>query len=114
MHLDEAAAAEGYFGELIASGWNIVSLAMRETVRARLFGDTPVLGLGVDKVQWPKPVRHGDRLLVEWEVVGNVPSKSKPDFGVVKVQITVLNQNREVVLIMLSNCWVPRRPRNAA
>jgi len=110
MHLDAAAAAEGYYGELIASGWNTAALAMRETSRARLFGETPLLGLGVDKIQWPKPVRHGDRLIVEWEVVGNLPSKSKPDFGVVKVQTTVLNQSREVVLMMTSNCWVLRKP----
>jgi acyl dehydratase len=110
MHLDAEAASAGRFGALIASGWNTAALAMREIARARLFGDIPVLGLGVDRLMWPKPVFHGDIMDVEWEVVDVVPSKSKPDFGVVKVQTTARNQRGEVVLVMTSNVWVPRRP----
>jgi acyl dehydratase len=109
MHLDAEAAATGRFGELIASGWNTAALAMSTCVHAKLFGDTEMLGLGVDKIQWPNPVRHGDRVSVEVEVLANTPSQSKPDHGVLKIQTRAKNQRGEMVLIMTSNCWVPRR-----
>jgi acyl dehydratase len=110
MHIDAEAAGRGRFGELIASGWHTAALVMRTLARARLFGETDVLGLGVDQIQWPKPVRHGDVMRVDVEVVGNTPSKSKPEFGVVKLKTIAYNQRDEVVLSMTSNCWVPRRP----
>src|SRR5580692_4817315 len=84
MHLDAHAAASGRFGALIASGWHTAALAMRALVRARIFGGTEILGLGVDQIQWPVPVYHGDVMHVGVEVVGNTPSKSKPEFGVLK------------------------------
>jgi acyl dehydratase len=110
MHLDAQAAASGRFGGLIASGWHTAALAMRALVRARIFGDTEILGLGVDQIQWPASVHHGDVMHVDVEVVGNTPSKSKPDFGVVKIRTIAQNQRDEVVLVMTSNCWVPKRP----
>jgi acyl dehydratase len=113
MHIDAQAAASGRFGGLIASGWHTVALAMRALVRARIFGGTEMLGLGVDQILWPNPVRHGDTMHVDVEVVGNTPSRSKPDFGVVKIRTVAQNQRDEVVLVMTSNLWVPRRPASA-
>ena len=110
MHTDAAAASSGRFGGLIASGWHTAALAMRTIVRARIFGGTEMLGLGVDQILWPAPVRHGDVMRVDIEVVANTPSRSKPDFGVVKIRTIAHNQRDEVVLSLTSNCWVPRRP----
>lgn len=110
MHIDAEAAAKGRFGELIASGWHTAALVMGVLARARLFGDTEVLGLGVDDLKWPAPVRFGDVMRVDVEVVGSTPSKSKPAFGIVKLKTIARNQRDEVVLSMTSNCWVPRRP----
>jgi acyl dehydratase len=110
MHIDPEAAAKGRFGELIASGWHTAALVMGALARARLFGDTEVLGLGVDQLQWPTPVRFGDVMKVDVEVVGSRASESKPGFGIVKLKTIARNQRDEVVLSMTSNCWVPRRP----
>lgn len=110
MHIDAESAASGRFGALIASGWHTAALVMRALVEARIFGDTEMLGLGVDQILWPAPVRHGDVMRVEVEVVGNTPSKSKPGFGVVKIRTIAHNQRDEMVFSVISNCWVPRRP----
>jgi acyl dehydratase len=110
MHIDSAAAASGRFGALIASGWHTAALAMRALVRARIFGGTEMLGLGVDQILWPVPVMHGDTMHVDVEVVANTPSRSKPEFGVVKIRTVAHNQHNAMVLSMTSNCWVPRRP----
>jgi acyl dehydratase len=110
MHIDPAAALKGRFGGLIASGWHTAALAMKIQAEAKLFGDTEILGLGVDGIQWPEPVRPGDVLTLESEVIGNTPSRSKPDFGVVKVRSTLKNQRGQAVLVITPNCWVPRKP----
>jgi acyl dehydratase len=109
MHLDQDAAARGPFGGLVASGWHTVSLAMRLIVDARPFGGGPVLGLGTDAVRWPKPVRPGHAIHVEIEVLSVTPSRSKPDFGVVRIHVTARNQHGDTVLTMLPSLWVPRR-----
>jgi len=57
MHMDAAFAVQGPFHGLIASGWQTCSLMMRMTIQAKPFGSTLVLGLGVDELRWPTPVR---------------------------------------------------------
>ena len=64
MHTDAARAASGPFKTLVASGWHIASLAMREFVRAGGYGETPMVGLGIDELRWQAPVRAGDVLTV--------------------------------------------------
>ena len=110
MHIDREAAADGWFGGLIASGWHTAALVMKANAEAKMLGDTPVLGLGVDKLEWPMPVRPGDTLRVVTEVTRITPSRSKPMFGIVAMTTTAYNQNGDVVFVAHPNCWVPRRP----
>jgi len=110
MHLDPQAAAQGPFRGLIASGWHTGALVMRLVVDANPLGDLPLLGLGVDGIEWPQPVRPGDTLRVEMEVVAIRPSNSTRTHGIVKLKTTARNQHDEVVYIVTPNCWVPRRP----
>lgn len=98
MHIDPEAAAAGRFHGIIASGWHVASLVMRDFVDRAPFGATPLLGLGIDQLRWPHAVRPGDVLSVKRDVLSVVRSKSKPDRGVVTMQMTATNQNGEVVL----------------
>src|ERR1700692_10709 len=68
FHLDEEAAKQTVFKGLAASGWHTAAIAMNLAVQIRPFGPHPLLGLGVDDLRWPKPVRPGDVLHVEGEV----------------------------------------------
>lgn len=97
-------------GGLIASGWHTAAVVMRLVADARPLGSLPLLGLGVDGIQWPLPVRPGDTIRVETEVLDIRPSKSQPTYGVVKMRSTARNQKGEVVYVVTPNCWVPRRP----
>jgi len=109
MHLDAQAAADLPLRGLSASGWHTVSLVNGLLVKANLMGGGPFLGLGVDELRWPQPVRPGDRIQVEVEVVSITPSRSKPTHGVVRIHVTARNQRGEIVLSMYPNLWVPRR-----
>jgi acyl dehydratase len=110
MHVDRKAAERGPFRGLIASGWHTAALVMRLVADAHPFGDTEVLGLGVEQLQWLTPVRPGDTIWSESEVVAARPSQSNPAYGIVKLTVTTRNQKGEVVMIHSPSCWVPRRP----
>jgi acyl dehydratase len=69
-----------------------------------------ILGAGFDEFRWPRPVRPGDELHLESEILAVRPSKSRPAQGLVKVRTTTFNQNREPVQILVANLFVPRRP----
>lgn len=110
FHLDGEAAKATLFGGLAASGWHTAAMTMQLLVT-----DGPplaggIVGAGMDELRWPKPVRPGDRLRIESEVVEVRPSKSRPMQGLVKMRTTTLNQNGEPVQIVLANLLVPRRP----
>ena len=68
-----------------------------------------VIGAGVE-LQWPRPVRPGDVLRVESEVLEVRPSQSRPDLGMLRLRTTTFNQKDEPVQIMTSTVVVPRRP----
>jgi acyl dehydratase len=97
-------------GGLIASGWHTAALVMRLVADAKPLGSLPILGMGVDHMEWPQPVRPGDTIQVETEVLAIRPSKSKPTHGIVKLRSTARNQKGEVVFVVTPNVWVPRRP----
>jgi acyl dehydratase len=100
FHLDEDAARKTIYGGLIASGWLTVAVMMR-LLWDTLLKDAVSLGSpGADEVRWLKPVRPGDTLRARFTVVEAIPSRSKPDRGVVKTLTEVRNQHGEVVMTM--------------
>lgn len=109
MHLDAQAAAGSRFGGIIASGWHTAAMVMRLIAGARPLGNTEVLGIGVENLRWRLPVRPGDTLHVEMEVMSAQPSESNPCFGIVKYLVTTRNQRGETVMTHSPICWVPRR-----
>lgn len=110
FHLDRAAAADSFFGRLVASGWQTAALTMRLLVDSRFLGDTPLIGLGVESLRWPRPVLPGDRLSATIEVVELRPSRSTPSRGSMRTKVTTVNQDGETVYEMTSTMLVPRRP----
>jgi acyl dehydratase len=114
FHLDEEAAAGSVFGELVASGWYTAALAMRLLVDSDFKVAGGLVGAGTEEMRWPRPVRAGDVLRVESEIVEVRPSKSKPDRGIVRIRSTTLNQRDETVMIQVANLIVPRRPAHPA
>lgn len=109
MHTDPEVAAAGRFGTVIASGWQIAALSMRLFIEGGGYGDTPVVGLGIDELRWRKPVRPGDVLTVTREVVATERSKSRPQFGVIRTMVTVRNQNDEAVMTLVTLGQLPAR-----
>lgn len=114
MHTDPVAAISGPFGGLVASGWQIAALSMRLFVQSGGYGKTPVVGLGIEALRWSKPVRPGDTLTVEREVVEVTRSATRPDRGTIKTRVHVRNQADEIVMTLYTLGRVPARPGHTA
>ena len=113
FHLDENAARDTMFRGLAASGWHTAALTMRLLVESEFKPAGGIIGAGFDELRWPRPVRPGDELRVESEILEVRPSKSRPNQGWIKLRITTLNQNGEAVQIFVGNLIVPCRPADA-
>jgi len=110
FHLDDDAAKKTIYGGLIGSGWLTVSVMMR-LLWDTMLKDTVSLGSpGSDEIRWLKPVRPGDTLRARFTVVEAIPSRSKPDRGVVKTFTEILNQHGEIVMTMRGMGMFGRRP----
>ena len=109
FHVDAVAAEKSVFGGLVASGWLTAAITMRLMVTGAFSFQRGVIGMGIESLRWPAPVRPGDRLTAAVEIVAMRPSESKPRFGVVQVRTTTRNQRGEAVQIVVSNVLVPRR-----
>ena len=108
FHLDAAAAQNSIFRGLAASGWHTAAVTMRLMVEGGLPFAAGTVGLG-GEIEWVKPTRPGDVLHVECEIVEIIPSRSKPNQGMVRVRNVTKNQNGEPVQIFTAKVLVFRR-----
>jgi acyl dehydratase len=110
FHLDAEAAKQSVFRGLVASGWHTAAMTMKLFVTGglRLAGGS--VGLGVDELRWPQPVRPGDTLRLQTEIMEIRRSRSKPDRGIIRIRNITTNQNGEVVQTFLASVLVRRRP----
>jgi acyl dehydratase len=109
MHLDPKAAAESMFGEVVASGWHTTAMCMRLLVENYLADSAAMGSPGVDDLRWHEPVRPGDELTVETEVLEKRLSESRPDRGLVRVDVGVRNDEGTLVMSMESLVFWGRR-----
>jgi acyl dehydratase len=97
FHMNPEVARATKFGGIIASGWHTAGMAMRLLVENYLPRGSALGSPGVDQLRWHKPVRPGDTLSVRVTIVETKPSKSKPDRGLLRSFVEVINQRDEVV-----------------
>jgi acyl dehydratase len=114
MHIDEAAAAAGPWGGLIASGWHTAVLLMRLYVDNFLSPVSALVSPGVDELRWKMPVRPGDALTVKVTVLETRRLSSDPMKGVLKVRMEGVNQHGEPVASLIGTtfmkCRAPEQP----
>jgi acyl dehydratase len=110
FHLDDEAAKATLFAGLAASGWHTAAITMRLLVDSDLRPAGGTIGAGSEDLRWLRPVRPGDVLRIEAEVVDMRTSRSRPDLGIVKIRLTTLNQRDEPVQLSTPALMVRRRP----
>jgi len=108
FHTDPEAAEDSMFGGLVASGWHTAAMTMRLLVD-NYIDDSRALGAaGVDELRWRKPVRPGDVLSVETEIVDTEPWDEQR--GLVSVAVTTADESGQTVLTMTSLVLWEREP----
>jgi acyl dehydratase len=109
MHLDAAAADSSVFGQLTASGWQTLAATMRLMVLSPLFASGEVVGVGIDKLRWLKPVLPGYVLTAQAEILEMRPSKSRSDRGYLRLRTTTFGPENLEVATQEQTVLVPRR-----
>jgi acyl dehydratase len=105
FHLSDEAAATTHFGTLSASGWHTTALFMKMFVAEMQKNpgrQAASLGaMGADELRWLRPVRPGDTLRGRSEVIDKKASQSRPEMGIVRSKVTIVNQDDQPVLTMI-------------
>ena len=108
FHLDEAAGQSSFFKGLAASGWLTAAIVMRLRVESiHIAGG--MIGAGVEEIRWMQPVRPGDSLRTEAEILNVRHSNSRPQYGIVRSRTLVFNQRDEIVMRSIVNFLAPLR-----
>ena len=97
-HTDRELAKKSIYGGLIASGWHTAGLMMRLYTDNYLSRVANLGSPGVDELRWERPVFPGDELSLRVTVLETRRSQSRPDRGIVRSFVEVLNQKGEVVM----------------
>ena len=110
FHLDAGAAAASPYGGLIASGFQSLAICFRLFIQSGIFAESSLGSPGIDDLRWLAPVRPGDTLHGEIEVLELRPSRSKPDRGIARLNYQAVNQRGEPVLNFIVNHLLRCRP----
>lgn len=109
FHVDEEAAKDSIFGELIASGLHTMCICHRVAAKG-FYLDAAILGgCGMDDITFHRPVCPGDTLEVTMEISDKRPLQSRTDRGLIHIDFTVTNQDDETVLTSIVMSLVGRR-----
>jgi acyl dehydratase len=112
IHTDPASAAAELFGGLVASGWHTLGATTRLVMGGRPFGSTPIVGVGIDNLRFLEPVRAGDVLTAEAEVLDVRPSRTHPDRGYLVLRVVTSRRSDDAPV--LTQDWTLLLPRRGA
>lgn len=110
FHIDALAAEQSHFGGIISSGFQTLAIAFRLFVDTGAFRAASMGSPGLEDLKWIMPVRPGDTLFTTVEILDARESQSKPDRGIIKMELRCRNQNQEVVLTYRCNVFMKKRP----
>ena len=110
FHIDREAAVQTPFGGIVASGFQTLGLSFRMFFELGVIGESGIGAPGIEDLKWSAPVRPGDTVHTEAEVLELRPSRSKPDRGIVRLRFAAVNQHGETVMTLIVPQLVLRRP----
>ncbi|MEI7531046.1 MAG: MaoC/PaaZ C-terminal domain-containing protein [Betaproteobacteria bacterium] len=96
LHINEEYCKKTQFGTRIAHGPLVYAIAAGLLFQLHLYDDTLIAFLGFENLRFTKPVKIGDTIFAKVTVTELVET-SKPDRGVMKRQLQVINQHGEIV-----------------
>lgn len=110
MHVDREWARQGPHGGIIASGFQTVGVTFRLFWDLGVFKGSNIIGIGLDEIRWHKPVKPDQRFRARVEVIDLRESKSKPDRGLVRIRLALLDEAGEEILSYQDLSLTRKRP----
>lgn len=109
LHLDEAWSQQQQFGARLMNSMLTLSTLVGLSV-AQLSQGTIVANLGFSKIEFPKPMFHGDTLYGETVVIDTRESRSRQGEGIVSLEHVGRNQHGEIVARAVRATLMQKRP----
>ncbi|MCU7929217.1 MAG: MaoC family dehydratase [Candidatus Thiodiazotropha sp. (ex Codakia rugifera)] len=110
FHLDTEAASHSFYGGLIASGLHTISICFRLFIEQGMLEKSSMGSPGIDELRWQAPVRPGDTLHTQVEVIDVKPSSKRDDRGILRLKYSAINQDEATVSSFIVNHLVRRSP----
>ncbi len=108
IHFDEEYARHTEFGKPLVNSLLTLGIAVGLSVGETTMGTT-VGNLGFEKIEFPRPVFHGDTIYSETEILSKRESKSRPQWGIVTFEHRAKNQHGDVVMLARRQAMMRRR-----
>ena len=105
-HLKNKPKGDTLLGGIASSGWQTAAISMRLFVET-MNVDGAMIGVAVDGLRWPKPVRPGDALRVEIKILAARQSRKRPEFGLIRYRCITRNQEDEIVQRYIATAILP-------
>jgi len=109
LHVNEEYCKQTIFGGRIAHGPLVYAIAAGLLFQLHLYDDTLIAFLGFEHLKFTKPVKPGDTIHARIKVLEKRET-SRPDRGVMRRQLQVLNQKGEVVQEGIQAFLLKRKP----
>ena len=97
LHTSEEYMKGSQFGKRLVHGLLGLSICHGLIFRLGILDGTAIALLGVDTWQFKGPLFFGDTIRVKVKIAEVRPSKSKPDRGILKLYMEIINQDDTVV-----------------
>ena len=104
FHVDPEAASTSFVGRLIGSGWHSCALLMRLIAEDFLLDSTGMGAPGIDEVKWLRPLLPGQAVSARRTVLETKASRSRPEMGLVRFKLELLDQDDEAILLQTN--WI--------
>ena len=110
-HLSEESGQRSCFNGLIASGWNTACIWMNLYVITLLKNAAVEGSPGVDELRWLSPVRPGDVLNGQVEILNKIPSSSQPNIVTIRKKGRLIRGNEaKPVCTLILHSRFKKRP----
>lgn len=113
LHINEEYCKTTEFKTRIAHGPLVYAIAAGLIFQLHLYDDTLIAFLGFETLKFTRPVKIGDTIRARL-VVTERRDTSKPDRGVMKRKLEVVNQRGEVVQEAIQAFLLKKRPASGA
>ncbi len=110
LHTSEEVMKGSQFGKRLVHGLLGLSISHGLIFRLGILDGTAIALLGVDTWQFKGPLFFGDTIRVKVKIAEVRPSKSKPDRGILKLHMEIINQDDTVVQSGYKTLMMKRKP----